>query len=455
MRFDHLDLVFPQEYLKATLMISLLTVWVLVGLFYYLNRYTKREYFGIWTAGWLFYALWLTMCANISNAPIGSTVFMIKQSCVSLSAVFLLWGSLRFLGLPVRQSLFGMFMLFLIAWTFISPDVITDRLQIQLPVFILIGSSSVFAGFCFFRMRKKKAFVGAGMLSLGFLLWGLYLGTYPLSLEYGNLYSAGFFISAVLQLFIAVSMIVLVLEEVRDNMVQKERLHAIGRMAIGMAHDVNNALFPVAGYSELLLSTLPESNKEARLFLRKISEASEKVAVIVARIREVYRDEVDPKKPGEIKPAPTIEAAVRELKPTAPPVPGGQPARALRVLYIDDEPALRELLHSALTVFHHDVTVASSGREGIELFRAHLRDNKPYEVVITDFGMPEMDGRVVARTLREESPETPIIMLTGWGKMMKEDGDIVPEVNAVIGKPARLEELNDLLLQVTAQHQHN
>src|SRR5215467_1498438 len=106
-------------------------------------------------------------------------------------------------------------MLFLVVWTFVSPMVLSNPLQIQLPVFILLGLGSSFAGVCFYRLRKKMPFIGAGMLSLGFLLWGLYLASYPFSQEYDNLYSAGFFSAAVLQLFIAVSMIVLVLEEVR------------------------------------------------------------------------------------------------------------------------------------------------------------------------------------------------------------------------------------------------
>src|SRR5690242_202521 len=59
-RLQSFELLFPQEYLRAALMVSLLSVWVLVGLFYYLNRFTKREYFTVWTAAWLFYALWLT-----------------------------------------------------------------------------------------------------------------------------------------------------------------------------------------------------------------------------------------------------------------------------------------------------------------------------------------------------------------------------------------------------------
>jgi CheY-like chemotaxis protein len=478
MKFGHLDLLFPQEYLKATLMISLLTVWVLVGLFYYLNRYTKRDYFAIWTAGWLFYALWLTTCLNVSASPPGGLIFMAKQCCVSLSAVFLLWGSLRFLGLPVRQSLFGMFMLFLVVWTAISPQVITDSLQIQLPIFILLGGSSLFAGVCFYRLRRHKAFVGAGMLSLGFLLWGLYLGTYPLSLEYGNLYSAGFFVSAVLQLFIAVSMIVLVLEEVRENMVQKERLHAIGKMAIGMAHDVNNALSPIIGYSELLRTTLPNLDEQSRADLAKISEAAEKVARIVTRMRDVYRREVEPnpaRKPDssefnlpvestltgrvEIKMSPEEKKLAETVAQYAVEEEEGpalardwRQCRALRILYIDDEPLLRQLLSDILQLNNHEVTVAASGKEGLEVFRTRAKTAKPYEVVITDFGMPEMDGRQVARTLRAEFPGTPILMLTGWGAMLKEDGQTIPEVNAVIAKPPHLRELNNLLAEVCARN---
>jgi CheY-like chemotaxis protein len=450
MKFGHLDLVFPQEYLKATLMISLMTVWVLVGLFYYLNRYTKRDYFAIWTAGWLFYALWLTTSLNTGIAPMGSTLFMIKQCCVSLSAAFMLWGSLRFLGLPVRQTLFGMFMLFLLVWTLVSPQVITDSLQIQMPVFILLGGSSLFAGACFFRLRKKKAFVGAGMLSLGFLLWGVYLGTYPLSLQYGNLYNAGFFVSAVLQLFIAVSMIVLVLEEVRDTMVQKERFHAIGKMAIGMAHDVNNALCPITGYAELLLSTLPNLTDENREDFQKITQAAENVAKIVARMREVYRRELGQDTIGAVKPTQPIEQKP-ETKPAPPSDKTAAPGRSLRILYIDDEPLLRQLLHDVLELHNHKVTVATCGKEGLEMFRSNLRGSEPYEAVITDLGMPEMDGRDVARALKAESPETPVIMLTGWGAMMKTDGETVPDVDVVLNKPPHILELNSVLLQITAR----
>ena len=155
---------FPQTFLRATLIVSLLTVWVLVGLFAYLNRYTKREYFTIWTVAWLFYALWLTMNHHWESTEVGSIPSMVKQTAVAISAAFLLWGTLRFLDLPVPQRLFGLFLVFLTAWTFLIPSLTVDPLQIQLPVFILMGSGSVFAGVCFYRLRRRLPFVGAGML---------------------------------------------------------------------------------------------------------------------------------------------------------------------------------------------------------------------------------------------------------------------------------------------------
>ncbi|HOB31370.1 MAG TPA: hypothetical protein PKH32_00645 [Verrucomicrobiota bacterium] len=194
MTFKGIQLDFSEQYLQATLIVSLLSVWVLVGLFYYLNRYTKREYFTVWTAAWLFYALWLTLSLTVHNTAPTHVLSILKHWCVAISAVFLLWGSLRFLDLPVRQGLFGLFMLFLIVWSTTSPQLLPDThtLLMQLPVFILIGLGSLFAGVCFYRLRRKLPFVGAGMLSLGFFLWGLYLVSYPFTQQkgYESLYSA-------------------------------------------------------------------------------------------------------------------------------------------------------------------------------------------------------------------------------------------------------------------------
>src|SRR5271154_3496471 len=113
------NLVFSGDHLKPALLISLLSVWVLVGVFYFLNTYTRRRYFTIWTAAWLFYALWLTLffCGR-SLGGLSLWLMWLTGGCLCVSAVFLLWGSLRFLGQRVKQRLIGLSLAFLLVWSF-------------------------------------------------------------------------------------------------------------------------------------------------------------------------------------------------------------------------------------------------------------------------------------------------------------------------------------------------
>jgi CheY-like chemotaxis protein/uncharacterized membrane protein len=499
MNLNNMSLAFSQECLRAALLVSLLSVWALVGLFYYLNRYTRKDYFSIWTGAWLFYAIWLTSSFATADAAPGSAVFAVNQICVSLSAALLLWGSLRFLGLPVPRRLSAIIGTFLTVWILASPQTATNSLEVHLPIFILLGLSSPIAGVCFLRLKKKNT-LELGMLSLGFLLWVIYLGSYPFPREFGSLYGAGFCIAAIMQLFIAVSMIVLLFHEVRNEAQQaraeaeavkqekealkvkvisakevceslynqirateqsgkavleehrarqaaaeREHLKALGQLTGDVAHDMNNALSPITAYSELLLCTMSDLPQVQKDRLQRISDAAENLAQIVAHMREFYRLNPMPE-PAVSQDAPPRSPA---LDPDLPPANAAVSCRPLRILCIDDEPLLRELMHDVLELDHHLVTVAKDGKEGLDMFRSKLNAGSPYEVVITDLGMPDIDGNHVARAIKAESPGTPVIMLTGWGSMMKTGSEANPEVDAVIGKPPRMQELNNLLCQIT------
>jgi CheY-like chemotaxis protein/anti-sigma regulatory factor (Ser/Thr protein kinase) len=144
-----------------------------------------------------------------------------------------------------------------------------------------------------------------------------------------------------------------------------------------------------------------------------------------------------------------IREEISPAEAPASPSQGGQ-NRSLRILCIDDESQMQELLKHCLTTLDHQVTTASGGKQGVEMFRAAALQKQPYQMVITDLGMPDIDGHQVAKTIKAESPRTPIVMMTGWGTMMKEDGETAPEVDAVVGKPPRIQELNSLILQLTA-----
>jgi CheY-like chemotaxis protein len=124
--------------------------------------------------------------------------------------------------------------------------------------------------------------------------------------------------------------------------------------------------------------------------------------------------------------------------------------RSLNILCIDDDWQIREFLNVCFKHLHHRVMLASGGRHGLELFRTATLKNEPYEVVITDLGMPDMDGNGVARAIKAESPHTPVILMTGYGASASNEDGFALEADAVIGKPPHIKELNDLLLQITA-----
>jgi len=75
----------------------------------------------------------------------------------------------------------------------------------------------------------------------------------------------------------------------------------------------------------------------------------------------------------------------------------------------------------------------------------------PFDLVITDLGMPYVDGRQVAKTLNIESPDTPVVMLTGWGAFMKEEGSVPTQVDGIISKPPRSRELRETLRRLRPQ----
>src|SRR3954454_19719136 len=95
---EHFSNTTLNEMAHSTMLGSLLTVWVLVGLFFYLNHYTRRRYFTIWATAWLFYALWLTQILSAPAATPRSIQFILQQLSVGISAVFLFWGSISCLN---------------------------------------------------------------------------------------------------------------------------------------------------------------------------------------------------------------------------------------------------------------------------------------------------------------------------------------------------------------------
>ncbi|MBI2875538.1 MAG: response regulator [Candidatus Tectomicrobia bacterium] len=393
------------------------------------------------------------------------------------------------------------------------------------------------------------------------------------------------------------------LQKTQQMVMQQERLRALGQMASGIAHDINNTLSPIVGFSSLLLMSEPNLSERARRYLEDIQTAGTDISHIVSRMREFYRQREEreplwpvqlnqlvyqviqltrprwkdiPQERGTVVEIQTelqqelpcvmgIESEIREalinlilnsvdampdggritihtraglgtpgstqeetppgvvlevhdtgigmdeetrqhcLEPffstkgergtglglamvygvmqrhdgqieieSAPgqgtmvrlifPLPqasGGpmdlipqkekqrSPVASLRVLCIDDEPVLRELLKEMLQEEGYRVEVADGGQAGLDAFFAAREQGEPFDVVVTDLGMPYVDGREVVQTVKRESPTTPVILLTGWDTPMTAEGDIPAQVDAVLIKPPKAKALQEVLAQVT------
>jgi len=373
----------------------------------------------------------------------------------------------------------------------------------------------------------------------------------------------------------------------QQQIMQQERLRALGQMASGIAHDINNAISPVALYTEALLEREPNLTDRGRSQLEVIQRAVDDIAQTVARMGEFYRlrepqltlmpvdlnklvgqvidltrarwsdmaqqrgaaidmrpeldrtlplvsavesqirdalvnlvfNAVDAMPEGgpliirtclatgsreqivllevqdagvgmnedtrrrclepffttkgtrgtglglamvygvaqrhgaslEIESEPGKGTLVRmtfAIAPLATAVSSGlqrQPAGPMRILVIDDDPLLLKSLRDTLEVDGHEVTTANGGQAGIEAFVESHAEGRPFPVVITDLGMPHVDGRKVAATIKASVPATLVLMLTGWGRRLVVEGDVPPGVDQVLSKPPKLLELRAAL----------
>ena len=107
-----------------------------------------------------------------------------------------------------------------------------------------------------------------------------------------------------------------------------------------------------------------------------------------------------------------------------------------RILVVDDEPGLAELLRLALTSDQFQVEIAQDAQTALAAFEARRHD-----VVITDFRMPGMDGLELARAIRARCPAQPIILMAGDLPGLAQNKEKPFHVSTLLAKPCLTEEL--------------
>ena len=383
------------------------------------------------------------------------------------------------------------------------------------------------------------------------------------------------------------------LQATRKSLLGQARLKALGEMASGIAHDINNTLSPIVGFTDLLLMKSGNLTERQVKSLNIIRTAANDISAIVERMREFYRSRGEDEKLEPVQLNAVVRSAVElttpkwkdlpqrqgvtvtihtELEDRVPPVMGVEseireavinlignavdamprggtltfrtykkrriiflevhntgegmdrqtrerclepffttkqegtgtglglsvvygvmqrhggdleiesapgegttvrlvfplyrqtgdeagpaqaedvsPSRPLRVLLIDDDPLVRELMREMMEGDGHRVEVAETGEEGLKRFADSMRSGsseKRFDAVITDLGMPDMDGRRVARGVKRMCPDTPVILLSGWTQQSIEKDAQFPEMDYILKKPLKILQLRRALAAV-------
>ena len=113
-----------------------------------------------------------------------------------------------------------------------------------------------------------------------------------------------------------------------------------------------------------------------------------------------------------------------------------------RILVIDDEDSVRDVLSRMLKAKGHQVAVASNGEEGIERFRS-----EPFDLVFTDLGMPKVSGWEVGKTIKAINPKVPIAMITGWGVELDREKLSESGIDLSIAKPFNFDQVINLVFE--------
>jgi len=120
----------------------------------------------------------------------------------------------------------------------------------------------------------------------------------------------------------------------------------------------------------------------------------------------------------------------------------------LKILVVDDDENIREVLSDLLLLEGHEILLAEDGEQALLIFEEILPD-----VVITDLGMPGISGWEVARRIKSKDPSKKVIVISGWGATLQKDQLEENYVDQVLAKPFHLEQVKKIIVEVMSKTQ--
>lgn len=117
--------------------------------------------------------------------------------------------------------------------------------------------------------------------------------------------------------------------------------------------------------------------------------------------------------------------------------------RKLKILVVDDDENIREVLSDLLLLEGYEVLLAEEGEQALSIFEENLPD-----IIITDLGIPGLSGWEVAKRIKSKDPSRKVIVISGWGASLEEDQLQESYIDQVLSKPFHLEQVKKVIAQV-------
>jgi PAS domain S-box-containing protein len=124
-----------------------------------------------------------------------------------------------------------------------------------------------------------------------------------------------------------------------------------------------------------------------------------------------------------------VDASADPMVEMVAPEPLGFPHRALSILLVDDDDLVRVAASEMLDDLGHTTVQASCGAEALEALRQHAG----FDLLVTDYSMPNMTGVELARIARMAHPELPVLLVTGYANIKDVGGSGLPRIDKPFG----------------------
>jgi DNA-binding NtrC family response regulator len=118
----------------------------------------------------------------------------------------------------------------------------------------------------------------------------------------------------------------------------------------------------------------------------------------------------------------------------------------LKILSIEDDTIIGEMLVMMLKHMGYEAISVEDAPEALDVYNEVLKSGKPFDLVITDLGLTEMDGLALSQEIKKITPNIPIILLTGFGSLVKNKSAGI--VDCVLNKPLVQDELHANILKL-------